>query len=136
MRPASILVVDDDPSIRMLISRLMARRGYTVTTAVDGQDALEQLATTTPDVIVLDVMMPRLDGFGVLRHLEAARPELLPRTILVTAYPRTASAAGALGIEIVPKPFEIDRLMTAVERRIEAATPIVIAPGAATIVTA
>ena len=66
---ANILVVEDDPDTRELLHRTLEREGWLVRVAVDGVDALESIATSKPDLILLDLMMPRLDGFGVLTAL-------------------------------------------------------------------
>ncbi|NJL32581.1 MAG: response regulator [Chloroflexaceae bacterium] len=65
-----ILVVDDDKDIREMVSEYLGKHGYAVATAADGQDGLEQIAMRHPDLIILDLMMPKLDGFGVLEQLE------------------------------------------------------------------
>ncbi len=68
---ASVLVVDDEPAVRASLERALALRGYRVELARDGADALDQLAERAPDVILLDVMMPGLDGFEVCRRLRS-----------------------------------------------------------------
>jgi two-component system response regulator MprA len=67
MSHGKVLVVDDDPAIRTSLSRALALEGYTVDTAVDGNAALSQVASFAPDVIVLDLMMPNVDGLSVCR---------------------------------------------------------------------
>ena len=67
--PPTILVVDDDPHIRDLLHRVLTRAGYTVEQAEDGLVALEQIATHAPDLILTDVLMPRLDGLGLANRL-------------------------------------------------------------------
>jgi two-component system alkaline phosphatase synthesis response regulator PhoP len=69
--PRHVLAVDDERHIRMLIEVNLERAGYRVTTACDGQEALDSIRTDRPDMVVLDVMMPRVDGFEVLRRLKA-----------------------------------------------------------------
>ena len=66
----NILVVDDEANITRLIRMNLERQGYSVTTAEDGRHALEQVAATKPDLILLDIMMPHLDGFEVLQKLK------------------------------------------------------------------
>src|SRR5438128_2692379 len=66
-----ILAVDDQASIRRLVEINLERAGYRVTTAADGQDALRQIAVERPDMVVLDVTMPEVDGYEVLRRLRA-----------------------------------------------------------------
>ena len=65
-----ILVVDDDDDSRTLLSHLLKREGYEVITAIDGQDAVEKLPDDSIDVLLLDVMMPRMDGFAVCEALK------------------------------------------------------------------
>jgi two-component system response regulator MprA len=67
--PPTILVVDDDPHIRDLLRRVLTRAGYDVEQAEDGMAALDQIATHAPDLILTDVLMPRLDGIGLARRL-------------------------------------------------------------------
>jgi len=64
-----LLVVDDDPQVIDLVRQLLEGESYAVAAAMDGQEALEALAKQRPDVILLDLLMPRLDGFGVLEYL-------------------------------------------------------------------
>src|SRR5947199_8508663 len=66
-----VLIVDDEVNICRLIEVNLSRAGYRVSTACDGQDALDKIAVEAPDLVVLDVMMPRLDGFEALRRLKA-----------------------------------------------------------------
>jgi CheY-like chemotaxis protein len=65
-----VLVVDDEPNIRRLIQHHLTRHGYGVELAHDGRQALESLQARRPDLILLDVMMPGMDGFDVLRHIK------------------------------------------------------------------
>ncbi|HEY6563326.1 MAG TPA: response regulator, partial [Pirellulaceae bacterium] len=80
---AYVLVVDDDEGIRIALQRLLSLEGYAVATAPDGEGALKSAANRFPDLVVLDVMMPGLDGFEVCRRLRAADPQLC--IILLTA---------------------------------------------------
>ncbi len=70
---AKILVVDDDPEIREAISIILEANGYKVVTAQDGIDGLNKLKENKPDLMVLDLLMPRLDGFGVCKELKDPR---------------------------------------------------------------
>jgi signal transduction histidine kinase/CheY-like chemotaxis protein len=67
--PARLLVVDDDPQVADMVGQLLENEPYQVETAVNGQDALHHIHTNPPDIILLDLMMPQLDGFGVISHL-------------------------------------------------------------------
>ena len=78
-----ILVVDDEPANVALVSRLMKRFGYEIATAPNGEEALEAVGRVRPDVILLDVNMPGLDGFEVCRRLKAdAATRLIPVVLL------------------------------------------------------
>jgi len=70
---AKILVVDDDPEIREAISLILDANGYEVVTAEDGIDGLNKLKDEKPDLMILDLLMPRLDGFGVCKELKDPR---------------------------------------------------------------
>lgn len=70
---ATILVVDDDPEIREAISLILEANGYKVVTAQDGIDGLNKLKVDKPDLMILDLLMPRLDGFGVCKELKDPR---------------------------------------------------------------
>ncbi|MDP2945892.1 MAG: response regulator [bacterium] len=65
-----ILLVDDDPDIRIAIGAVLQSRNYRVVTARDGEEALEKLKEELPDLMILDLMMPRIDGFAVLKQLK------------------------------------------------------------------
>ena len=70
---AKILVVDDDPEIREAISLILEANGYKVVTAQDGIDGMNKLKEDKPDLMILDLLMPRLDGFGVCKELKDPR---------------------------------------------------------------
>src|SRR5256885_545509 len=81
------LVVDDDEPIRTLLATIVEHEGFDVQTAKDGREAIEQIDRDGYNVIVLDLMMPRVDGYQVLNHLRDEHPELVPCTIVATAIP-------------------------------------------------
>src|SRR5687768_2975738 len=104
------LVVDDDPSTRLLLQKYLTRNGYDVQTAEDGAKALPMLDSTDYGLVLLDLMMPILDGHGVLKHLKEQRPAQLGRVVIVTAYPGQLSSSD-LGVRaVVSKPFTFDVL--------------------------
>ncbi len=72
--PLKILLADDEPDVREVMGRRIAREGYEVVTAFDGQDAWEKIQAETPDIIILDLTMPRMDGFTVLKNLRERPP--------------------------------------------------------------
>jgi len=77
-----ILIVDDEPDVREYLQKRLEALGYAVTTAVDGIDGLLVAEDTLPDLIVLDVMMPKKDGFSMLRDLQA-NPETKKITVIM-----------------------------------------------------
>ncbi|MCC6791492.1 MAG: response regulator transcription factor [Thermomicrobiales bacterium] len=112
---AHILVVDDDEQIRTPLRRLLALEGFSVATAANGDDALRQAGDRFPDLVVLDVMMPGLDGIEVCRRLRASDPRLC--IIMLTA--RDAVPDRVLGLETgaddyVIKPFAFAELLARV----------------------
>lgn len=113
-QPPRVLVVDDDDVIRGLISINFELEGFEVDGACDGEQALQQVATQRPDVITLDVMMPRLSGLEVADRLRAD-PDTAPiRLVLVSARAQEADLerAETLGVDAyVTKPFEPDELI-------------------------
>jgi DNA-binding response OmpR family regulator len=80
-----VLIVDDDDGIQALMKALLLRRDVTVDSAGDGDAALRKLRERRYDSIVLDLMLPKVNGFEVVRDLKARSPEMLKRTIVVTA---------------------------------------------------
>ncbi|MFN2595500.1 MAG: response regulator transcription factor [Actinomycetota bacterium] len=116
---ARILVVDDNPDIRLLVSTILQDEGYDVQVAIDGRDALRILETENPDAIVLDVMMPEMDGYGVLRQLRATGRASKARVLMLTA--RNNEADWLRGYQsganqYLTKPFDPDELIAAVQK--------------------
>jgi DNA-binding response OmpR family regulator len=111
-----VLVVDDDESIRVLIERILRREQCYVDSARDGFEAIEKLACNDYEAILLDLMMPRVDGFGVLQYLDNNRPDLRPSVIIMTADLNSAAEAarsGRIG-RVLPKPFDLSDLLAQV----------------------
>lgn len=81
---AEVLIVEDDVQIQRLLTAIMTRDGLTSVVAADGQAALALLESTDFDAIVLDLMLPVVNGFDVLRHLSATHPAMLERTVVLT----------------------------------------------------
>ncbi len=106
-----ILVVDDEPVIRDVLTTLFASEGYVVLTAGDGLAALDVLQDVAPDLIIADIIMPRLDGWGLLAHLRQEHPDI--PVILLSA---TFRGAPPDGVVFVAKPFDIDHLLALVDR--------------------
>ncbi|GHD77273.1 response regulator transcription factor [Streptomyces goshikiensis] len=113
--PQRILVVDDEPAVREALRRSLAFEGYGAQTAVDGLDALDKAASYAPDLIVLDIQMPRMDGLTAARRLRSAgsTTPILMLTARDTVGDRvTGLDAGA--DDYLVKPFELDELFARV----------------------
>jgi two-component system phosphate regulon response regulator PhoB len=105
---ATILVVEDDPDIRELVSYNLGKEGYTVATAESGERALAQLPTANPDLILLDIMLPGADGLDVLRSLKGDPASARIPVILATAKSEDGDIVTGLELgadDYVTKPF-------------------------------
>ncbi|HEX7151223.1 MAG TPA: response regulator [Thermoanaerobaculia bacterium] len=126
--PVTILVVDDDSSIRMLMTRILLRDGYGVGEATNGEEALEKLRTGSYGVMILDLMMPVLSGFEVLRYLAEHDDAGAPKVIVSSAAntPSIESVRASRNVHtVIRKPFDLDLLREAVRTCVaEAALPL------------
>jgi CheY-like chemotaxis protein len=112
VKTCSVLVVDDDPNIRKMIVAALRRDGYTFLEAPNGRDALDLMRGEHPDVVVLDLMMPILSGWDVLRERQQD-PELSRIPVIVVSANRDPDVAVAVNAGIcafLPKPFDIGAL--------------------------
>jgi CheY-like chemotaxis protein len=110
---ASILVVDDDPEIVAMLSMRLGKRGYKVSTASDGHEAIEQAKKLLPDVILLDVMMPGKSGWEVARALKQDPATHAVKIVMVSAIGEKTNeiTAPIYGADAhVDKPFEFEHL--------------------------
>ena len=118
---AHILIVDDLESNRRLVQQVLQREGYRVSSAVDGVDALQKIGRELPDLVLLDVSMPRMDGLSVLHNLRAHHEtELLP-VILVTAQSENVDKVRGLDAgasDFLPKPWETSELLARVRAQL------------------
>jgi CheY-like chemotaxis protein len=108
-----ILVADDSKVVRLKAGRLLAQHGYQVMYAVDGQDAVDKLATDVPDLVVTDVEMPHLDGFGLTRHLRGNERTAHVPIVMITstdATHREAALREGVGL-VLGKPFPEEPLL-------------------------
>jgi DNA-binding response OmpR family regulator len=119
---AHILVVDDEPDITKLISKIMETRGHRVSLARDGEEALAAVAKDRPDVVILDLNLPKMDGFEVCKRLKSdEQTKSIPIVMLTAAYVSVEDAQRGMGHgadEYVVKPFLRDVLVHNVERLI------------------
>lgn len=122
----TVLAVDDSLSIRELINFVLTKAGYVVKLAEDGVEGVEAVAAVKPDVIITDVNMPRMDGFGLISQVRAMPAfRSLPILVLTTesdpAKKARAREAGATGW--IVKPFNPTQLIEAVQRVTASAAP-------------
>lgn len=109
------LVVDDDAGIRLLLKRILARHQFEVDVARDGGEALEKILASDYAVIVLDLMMPRIDGAAVIRYLEEHCPDQLGNVIVMTAFGASALEAVCPPVaRHIEKPFDVNHLLNEV----------------------
>ena len=113
-----ILVVDDDPSVRATIACALTELGYTVRTAADGETAIELVREKPPGLIILDYLMPGMDGAEVAREIAAIDPELPIVFSTGHAALRTLRAAAGEDVRILEKPFTLDELDALLRERL------------------
>lgn len=114
---AKILVAEDEESIRRLVEITLADVGHEVTGAADGREAVDMIIQDPPDMLVLDVMMPALDGWGVLRELRKLGLKQDMRVVMLTAKSSESDfmSGWKLGVDAyVTKPFDPDELAVVV----------------------
>ena len=113
----SILVVDDDQHLRVAVARILAHEGHDVSTAHDGPTAVAMTKEHRPDLLVLDYMMPGMDGEMVIAALRAELEQEAPPALLLTASHEPGALAKRMGAVVgLAKPFAIPELIAAVER--------------------
>lgn len=119
---ATILVIDDEPDVIEVVSVALEKGGHTILTAPDGQTGLMLTLTRQPDLVILDVMMPGIDGFEVLRRMKS-EPRMANTPVLMltarTDYSSKARAWEEYAQNYLTKPFDVDELAEAVNSMLE-----------------
>ncbi len=112
-----VLVVEDDPALRDVLSTLLSDEGYAARTAIDGVAALALLQTWRPGLILLDLMMPGMDGWSFRRaQLADLRLANIPVVVVSATYPLELEREKFDVAAVVAKPYDVDALLTLVER--------------------
>ena len=120
-----ILVVDDDADVRDVLTRFLKRRGYSVEHASDGKEALDAVRENEPDLMLLDIYLPRMTGLDVLLHLR--EEDLHTRTIAVSGLPddQIVESSKELGaVDFMAKPFDFPTLTAKIDANLVAAVMV------------
>jgi two-component system response regulator AtoC len=115
-----VLVIDDDPGVRDYMEALVARQGYEVFAAADGEEALRNLATSKPDLITLDVVLPGMDGLQTLEKLKERLPEV--PVVMLSGHGQARNIVEAMrrgASDFLRKPFEVEELELAFQKALE-----------------
>jgi len=124
LKQKSVLIVDDDPDVVTAITMALQDQGAKVFAAADGAQAVDLHNKELPDLVVLDMMLPKRSGFLVLEHIKKGKPKgSKPRVIMITGNlgSRHKTYAETLGVDdYINKPFRMDRLMAAIEKVLNA----------------
>lgn len=116
----SILVADDEENVRKLLAAVLTREGYQVELAEDGQKALERFRALSPDIVLMDIRMPGLNGIDALRDMRAVRSDAT--IILMTAYASVETAVEAIrqgAFDYIIKPFDLDEVKLLIGRALQ-----------------
>lgn len=116
-KKSSILVVDDEDALRTVLSNELANEGYQVQNASDGDEAVTELTKSTYDLILLDIKMPRMNGFEVLKYVKEHHPR--SKVVMLTGFAdlKNAIESKKLGADdFVSKPYDLVDLLTTIER--------------------
>ena len=117
-----VLIVDDEQNIAISVEYLMRREGFDVSVAKDGEEGLAMIRSTKPDLVLLDVMMPKMDGFQVCSEVRADASLAGVRIIMLTAKGREAEVEKGLSLgadAYIPKPFSTSDLVSRVNALLE-----------------
>jgi len=121
MKPSKVLVVEDDLELRQTVVEALARQDYVISTANDGVEALESIAKERPDLVLLDVNMPRLNGMECLKRIKESDPSII--VIIMTAYSTIEDAVQAVkdgAYNYLAKPIKHQAIVEMVHRALEA----------------
>jgi two-component system, OmpR family, response regulator MprA len=133
-QPARILIVDDEPAVREALRRSLVFEGYATETAEDGLDALEKVGAYDPELIVLDVLMPRMDGLTAARRLRATGVTV--PVLMLTARDTVGDRVTGLDAgadDYLVKPFELDELLARIRALLRRSSYAAAVSGAAAV---
>jgi len=118
VRKRTILIADDEAEVVQLVRMILEWEGYTVVAAADGLETLERAETDKPDLILLDVRMPKMSGLAVLEHLARSETAAIPVIMLsvVTTQPEVRAALQRGAVAYLTKPFELKEMTRLVDQ--------------------
>jgi DNA-binding response OmpR family regulator len=127
-----LLIVEDDPDIRKLLHTTLMFKGYRVVTAQNGKDALEIIHAELPRIVITDIMMPQLDGFGLVHRLRI-NPQTrdIPVVFITATYVSSDDRDFALKIgatRFIQKPVDLEKFLTTISELLERDTPTAVTP--------
>ena len=124
MKNSNILIIDDDPNVLELLAVNIDAAGYNVSTAVHGEDALQKIRAGKPDLVILDVMMPHMDGWEVCKIIKDDPSLAAVKVLILTAKDTHKDKLIGKGIfnadEYMTKPFDIDALLKSIRKLLNA----------------
>ncbi|WP_255409420.1 response regulator transcription factor [Aquimarina sp. I32.4] len=121
MNRKKILIVDDEPNIVMSLEYTFKKNNYEVFIARDGSEAIEILKTQIPDVVLLDIMMPNVDGYQTLEHIRSDASTKNIKVVFLTAKNKVSDIEKGLALGVdkyLTKPFSIKKIMTEIDELI------------------
>jgi CheY-like chemotaxis protein len=110
-----VLIVEDHHAIQEVLKFSLERKGYSVSLAEDGLEALALLENTNPSIMLLNLNLPRMDGYTLLETLEKQRPDLSLPIIIISGDPQAATRLAHKPFKIIPKPFPLHSLLTIIQ---------------------
>jgi DNA-binding NtrC family response regulator len=119
MAHPNLLLVDDEEALRTALSGELVSEGYKVDTAADGDEAIEILRNKTYDIILLDIKMPRVSGFEVLKFVLQKSPKT--KVIMLTAYADVKNAIESVKLgacDFISKPYDLDDVLTSINKAV------------------
>jgi len=127
MANEKILIVDDQYGIRILLLEVFSKEGYLTFQAANGKDALEIVKRESPDIVLLDMKIPGMDGLEILKHIKKIDPEM--KVIMMTAYGELDMLKEANNYGVIThftKPFDIEQLRLTVKQILTSTNPSVV----------
>lgn len=121
MAKKQVLVVDDSPTDLQMLSSLLKKQGYEVLTAIDGEDALDKAAASRPPLVVLDIILPKKNGFQVCRQLKTTAETRDIKVILVSSKNQDSDKFWGMkqgADDYIGKPYQDDEMLAAVAKQL------------------